>query len=363
MPFFSNCSKNAAIINELGLRVIEIDRLNEDITNLQSKLDNKTKEHDTVLKTHDDAVLNITAFTIEISMLKSNLEQHEIVNEALSDKVNELNVDNIDKKTLINELTNRYNIELNKLRATINTLKDKEKELSEENINISNELNIIKNSAVNTNTVIYYFVGYNNKLDKVDLEYDIKKYINNSIYDVHVIVDESMYKSLENIKLGKNLHKIRHTKKNIIEAYDNILCDLNNGKKILLIGENYGGALVNRLLDIIIYNSHKINNISSLDNLFCFTFGSFYNPLRNVIQKPLRKFINSEHIFNYMYKEDLVSKYDFGGIPANIDKDEWTMNTKTFVRWKSSDTTDYELLIDKYMVKETINQMIKKYNI
>ena len=64
-----------------------------------------------------------------------------------------------------------------------------------------------------------------------------------------------------------------------------------------------------------------------------------------------------------MYKQDIVSKYDIGGIPNNIDSDNWTMNTKTFVRWKNIDSNDYKLIMDTYMVKDIIQKMIKKYNI
>jgi hypothetical protein len=363
MSLFSNCYKNKALITELDSKVKKIEELEEQISEIQSILDNKTKEYKLSIEKCSSSEAYIKKSSHEINKLNSKLEQHQIVNEALSDKVNELNVDNIDKTTLINELTNRYNLELNKLRVTIDNLRIKETEILELNTTLTLELNTIKKTTIIPNTVIYYFVGYNNKIDKVDREYDIKTYMENSVSDVHVINDESMYKSLENIKLGKNLHKIRHTKKIITEAFDNILGDLNNGKKIILIGENYGGALVNRLLDIIIYNHHKIHKLGALDSLFCFTFGSFYNPLRNVIQKSLMKFINSEHIFNYMYKEDIVSKYDVGGIPINIDSENWTMNTKTFIRWKNADTTDYQTIMDKYMVKDTVQQIIKKYNI
>lgn len=363
MSIFSSCCKNKALITELDSKEKKIEELKEQISEIQSILDNKTKEYELSTEKFNSSEVSIKKSSLEINKLNSKLEQHQIVNEALSDKVNELNVDNIDKTTLINELTNRYTIELNKLRANIEILRTKEREMLELNTNLTCELNTIKKNTIIPNTVIYYFVGYNNKIDKVDREYDIKTYMENYISDVHVIIDESMYKSLENIKLGKNLHKIRHTKKIITEAFDNILGDLNNGKKIILIGENYGGALVNRLLDIIIYNHHKIHKLGALDSLFCFTFGSFYNPLRNVIQKSLMKFINSEHIFNYMYKEDIVSKYDVGGIPINIDSENWTMNTKTFIRWKNAGTTEYQSIMDKYMVKDTVQQMIQKYNI
>ena len=47
----------------------------------------------------------------------------KVINEALKDKINEMNIDNLDKDTLIEELTNRYKIELEKLRSQLDIYK------------------------------------------------------------------------------------------------------------------------------------------------------------------------------------------------------------------------------------------------
>ena len=133
-------------------------------------------------------------------------------------------------------------------------------------------------------------MGYNYKKDKIDLEYDVKKFMDNKISEVHVEFDNSMYNALENMKIGKNLHKIRNTKKIVKDAYDNILGDLNNGKKIILIGENYGGAIVNRLLDMFIQDFKKLTDANPNDivlyNIFV-DLKDLYNKFRTHVRKTL----------------------------------------------------------------------------
>ena len=158
-------------------------------------------------------------------------------------------------------------------------------------------------------------------------------------------------------------HKIRNTKKIVKDAYDNILGDLNNGKKIILIGENYGGAIVNRLLDMFIQDFKKITNLSNLSNLYCFIFGSFYSPERHQIQKHLQKYISSDHVFNYIFYNDISFKYDVGEIPPNTDKDSWTMNPKTFLRWKLIDSKDTYNIMNSYDVLPIVKRTITKLGI
>jgi hypothetical protein len=347
------------IINEKNN---QIEKLNKDLSRANNELSNLTENLEKVNLRNNLIETRLTSINNELRKSNIALGEQKVINEALKDKINEMNIDNLDKDTLIDELTNRYKIELEKLRSQLDIYKKTQNELRLKNNTLSDELSFMRNSALANNIIIYYFVGYNYKKDKVDLEYDVKTFMENKISEVHIQFDNSMYNSLENIKLGKNLHKIRTTKKNVKEAFDNIIGDLKNGKKTILIGENYGGAIVNRLLDMLIleYNTYDIN---ILNNLTSFTFGSFYNPDRHLIQKNISKYINSNQIFNYIYKEDLVTKYDVGEIPKSIDNDSWSMNTKNFLRWKSSEIEDQDILVNSYDVLSIVKSKIKEKGI
>ena len=353
----------ANLENEINNKDIEISTLNKEIE--EYKLKEKTHSDELrILNENNTALrLNIDKNRQKLNELTASLEQYKVVNEALTDKVNEFNTDLHDKESVLEELTKRYNIELDKLKNQIKLSSIANEQLNIKNKELSDQLYAVRQEEINKNIVIYYFVGYNYTKDKIDLEYDVKKFLDNKISDVHIEFDNSMYNALENMKFGKNLHKIRNTKKIVKDAYDNILGDLNNGKKIILIGENYGGAIVNRLLDMFIQDFRKINNLSNLGNLYCFIFGSFYSPERHQIQKQLQKYIRSDHIYNYIYDKDLSAKYDVGEIPPNVDNDSWSMNPKTFLRWKITDNEDTESVMNSYQVLPTVKSTITKLGI
>ncbi len=349
---------------------IELSEKQQEIDNLQIKIDsiqNINKQKDTIITNISNEKLDMQK---SLEQLNSKLQtchiaanDQQILTEVLNDKLKELNTDNHDKDSIINELTNRYNKELDKFKLIIAENDKNKQELIETQQKLNKQLEEYKTQQLFKNIVIFYFVGYNYKKDPVDLEYDIKKFMDNKISEVHIGFDTSMYTALENMKSGKNLHKIRNTKKIVKEAFDNIIVDLNNEKKIILIGENYGGAIVNRLLDMFITHSAKFEKLAYLDNLFTFTFGSFYNPDRHLIQKSLSKYINSEHIYNYIYKNDLSANYDVGDQPPNIDNDSWTMNPKTLLRWKETDIKDTSMLMNNYDVLNSVKKTIVKLGI
>tara|TARA_Y100000389_G_C17470302_1_gene529869 strand:+ start:2671 stop:3762 length:1092 start_codon:yes stop_codon:yes gene_type:complete len=345
-------SKNS----EISTLTIKVEELNKNSANNLLEIDRLKDKHLELNVTNSKLVSKLNEITHE-------LEQYKVVNEALTDKVNEFNTDNHDKQNLIDEMTKRYNLELDKLNILIKTHQSINEQIEVKNKELEDQLYTIRKEEVTKNIVIYYFVGYNYNKDKIDLEYDVKKFMDNKISEVHIEFDNSMYNALENMKIGKNLHKIRNTKKIVKDAYDNILGDLNNGKKIILIGENYGGAIVNRLLDMFIQDFKKITNLSNLSNLYCFIFGSFYSPERHQIQKHLQKYISSDHVFNYIFDNDISSKYDVGEIPPNTDKDSWTMNPKTFLRWKLTDSKDTDNIMNSYDVLPSVKRTITKLGI
>ncbi len=353
----------SAFTEELNSKDAEIITLTDKIKELNQKEDINLLEIDRLKDTNLELNVSNSKLVSKINVITRELEQYKVVNEALTDKVNEFNTDIHDKQTLIDEMTKRYNLELDKLNVLIQTHISINEQIELRNKELENQLYTVRQEEVAKNIVIYYFVGYNYNKDKIDLEYDVKKFMDNKISEVHIEFDNSMYNALENMKIGKNLHKIRNTKRIVKDAYDNILGDLNNGKKIILIGENYGGAIVNRLLDMFIQDFKKIANLSNLSNLYCFIFGSFYSPERHQIQKHLQKYISSDHVYNYIYDNDISSKYDVGEMPPNVDKDSWTMNPKTFLRWKLTDNKDTDFIMNNYDVLPNVKRTITKLGI
>jgi hypothetical protein len=350
--------------------LVELENRNNEIVELKSKIDELSKKDtdhvaDIAKLNNTNLELNVnnTKLLTKIKELNHELEQYKVVNEALTDKVNEFNTDNHDKQILIDEMTKRYNLELDKLNTQLKSYKSINQDIEKKNLELTNQLFAARQEEISKNIVIYYFVGYNYKKDKIDLEYDVKKFMDNKISEVHVEFDNSMYNALENMKIGKNLHKIRNTKKIVKDAYDNILGDLNNGKKIILIGENYGGAIVNRLLDMFIQDFKKLTNLTNLSNLYCFIFGSFYSPERHQIQKNLQKYISSDHIYNFIYNKDLSARYDVGESPPNVDKESWSMNPKTFLRWRLTDEENIDKVMNNYEVLPTVKNTITRLGI
>ena len=356
--------------NIKAVNLIELENRNKEIAELKHKIGTLSKENQDYISnvtklnnTNLELDINNKKILAKIKELNYELEQYKIVNEALTDKVNEFNTDIHDKQILIDEMTKRYNLELDKLNTQIKLYKSQKEDIVKKNVELTNQLFASRQEEISKNIVIYYFVGYNYKKDKIDLEYDVKNFMNNKISEVHIEFDNSMYNALENMKIGKNLHKIRNTKRIVKDAYDNILGDLNNGKKIILIGENYGGAIVNRLLDMFIQNFKKFTNLANLSNLYCFIFGSFYSPERHQIQKNLQKYISSDHIYNFLYNKDLSAKYDVGEAPPNVDKDSWSMNPKTFLRWRLTDEENVDKVMNNYEVLPTVKNTITRLGI
>ena len=101
-----------------------------------------------------------------------------------------------------------------------------------------------------------------------------------------------MYTTLQILKNNKAPPKIAHNKRILTGSLDAIKKQLNNGKRVILIGENFGGAAINRIIDILIKNSDSHFDIKLLDSLYSFTFGSYYCPIRLDIPSKMAEYIN-----------------------------------------------------------------------
>ena len=122
--------------------LVELENRNKEIIELKSKIDELSKKDtnhvaDITKLNNTNLELNVnnTKLLTKIKELNHELEQYKVVNEALTDKVNEFNTDNHDKQILIDEMTKRYNLELDKLNTQLKSYKsikvNKNFELSE----------------------------------------------------------------------------------------------------------------------------------------------------------------------------------------------------------------------------------------
>lgn len=308
-------------------------------TILSNKITDLTQENNMLTDRVNELSRYKSTTDISLEDLQSKLDkcyamagEQSTVNNTLSDKLVELQTDIEDKHELINQLTNKYSQSDTINQKLIDGLKNETTALIHENTILNNNIIDLK-SLLPTNTVLYYFVGSNYDHANNSLLLDLKKYFKNTFDNINIEYDETMYTTLKSIKTGKKVHKIRTSKKTLLSAYDNILRDLNNSKKIVMIGNNYGGAVINRILDKLLVNTHKISNIDFLANMFCFTFGSFYIPGRAKISKKCKKYITDSNIQNYIYTTDYSANYHVGKMPNELSDTTWCPNRSNFSKW------------------------------
>ena len=243
-----------------------------------------------------------------------------------SDKLKELTTDIDDKQLKLQQTQTKYNNMRSSYEDQIMSLKSKIKDLTPSNI------------------VLFYFVGTDYNMDQNSLNNDslietIKKKFKEFYDKIFLKVDPSMYDTLEILKNNNKPHKIYYNKKIISTSIGDIKRELNNGKKVILIGENYGGAVVNRILDSFIKQNNKSFNSYLLDKMYSFTFGSYYNPIRTNIPSNLTEYINSNHIQNYIYVNDISSQH-IPDRPEHIDHNKWTEYPERLMLWSLDDEKD-----------------------
>ena len=110
------------IINEKNK---QIEKINEDLSRANKELSNLTENLEKVNLKNNLIETRLTNINNELRKSNIALGEQKVINEALKDKINEMNIDNLDKDTLIEELTNRYKIELEKLRSQLDIYKKK----------------------------------------------------------------------------------------------------------------------------------------------------------------------------------------------------------------------------------------------
>jgi hypothetical protein len=288
-------------------------------------------------KSNTDLSLNDLQVKLQTCHIAAN--DQASVNNTLSDKVTELQTDIEDKHDLVEQLTKKFTECASINQTLIDDLKNEAVQLIHKNTALNNNILHLK-TLLPSNVILYYFVGSQYTPGKNSLLLDLKKHFKNTFDSINIQYDASMYTTLQSIKVGKEVHKIRASKKTLIAAFGNILRDLNNGKKIVMIGDNYGGAVINRLIDKLLLNTNKLDNIEFLSNMFCFTFGSFYIPTRDDIPKKLKTYINRRNIQNFIYNSDCSTNYHVGKIPNNISLTTWTPNVSNLSKWSVSTKTD-----------------------
>ena len=91
-----------------------------------------------------------------------------------------------------------------------------------------------------------------------------------------------------------------------------------------------------------------------LQNLYCYTFGSPYNPSRNYIPKSIQHFVNSNNIANYIFKDDVITKYDNGTPPGNLYYNTWVKDQCRLEKWALPNCEDPLEIHFSYNVLDTI---------
>ena len=195
-----------------------------------------------------------------------------------------------------------------------------------------------------------------NSLNKSSIIDTIKNKFKEFFDTIFLKIDPSMYDTLEILKSNKKPHKIYYNKKIITGSIDHIKRELNNGKKVILIGENYGGAVINRIIDSFIKQNNKSFNMALLDNMYSFTFGSYYCPIRTDIPSNLTEYINTNHIQNYMYVNDISAKH-IPDQPEHIDN-EWTEYPERLMKWSTSNDEDPYKIHYSYNVLDIVYNYI-----
>ena len=247
--------------------------------------------------------------------------------ETSKDKLKELTIDIEDKNNELLNISQKYDSMVGSYNQKIKELEKKIRELTP------------------SDTVLFYFVGTNYKLDQNTsdnkLLSSIKNKFNEFFDKIFIRIDPSMYTTLQILKNNKIPPKIAHNKRILTGSLDAIKKELNNGKKVILIGEDFGGAVINRIIDILIKNSDSYFNIQLLDNLYSFTFGSYYCPIRTNIPSKMAEYINSSHINNYLYDNDISAKLlDSNKNDLDVLHTCWNFQIDRLINWKKSDLLD-----------------------
>ena len=184
-----------------------------------------------------------------------------------------------------------------------------------------------------TNKILFYFAGFHKNLPTKGFYDEFK----NVFDDIIIKKDDFIHNTLQKIKTNKKLQKIGINRKIIKGSYDEINKYLIDGKKVYLFGENFGGSVINRIIDLYTYKDINSDITPLLNNLYCYTFGSFYNPNRKFYPKSLSHFINENHIYNFLYRNDIVTNYENGTTPKNVLKTKWVSNICRFEKWSTLD--------------------------
>jgi len=270
-------------------------------------------------------------------------------NHILKNVIAELEADKQNSINTINEYKNKTDNFLAKIDELENDIKilNHNKELQCDKLEKHNktitDLQTILRQYENTiadltpsNTVLFYFTGYNNSKNKDKIKNNIKNTLKNKVDKIFIKTDGSMYNPLKNSKYTKKVPKIPLNRKIIKGSFGQINDNLKNGKKVVLVGENYGGSVINRIIDLYIRDYTMYDVTDLLQNLYCYTFGSPYNPSRNYIPQPIQSFVNSNNIANYMFKDDIITKYDNGTPPANLEYNTWIKDQCRLEKWSLS---------------------------
>ena len=260
---------------------------------------------------------------IELYQKDTNINQEL---ETSRDKLTELKTDIIDKNIELSNISSKYSAIIDNYTKRINELEKKIRELTPSDI------------------VLFYFAGTNYNLDQntsgtklIDI---IKKTFNELFDKIFIRIDPSMYNTLQILKTNKLPHKIAHNKRILTGSLEAIKTQLLSGKRVILVGENFGGAAINRIIDILIKNSDNHFDINLLDNLYSFTFGSYYCPLRTNIPSKMTEYINSSHINNYLFDNDISSNLMDNVIDIDILHSCWNCENDRLIMWKKSDLFD-----------------------
>ena len=246
--------------------------------------------------------------------------------ETSKDKLKELTIDIEDKNSELSNINSKYLGIVDSYKQKITELEKKIRELTP------------------SDTVLFYFVGTDYKLDQNTSNtklIDVIKTKFNEFFDkIFIRIDPSMYTTLQILKNNKAPPKIAHNKRILTGSLDAIKKQLNNGKRVILIGENFGGAAINRIIDILIKNSDSHFDIKLLDNLYSFTFGSYYCPIRLDIPSKMAEYINSSHIKNYLYDKDISAELLDNKTDIDILHSCWNSQNDRLIMWKKSDLLD-----------------------
>ncbi len=315
--------KSHILNNVIQEKEIQIDNITNELNNVNIKLDKLINENE---------------------KQKQNIEKLEQDKSVDKDKLNELTVDIEDKELLIQQQIDKCESIKEVYDNKIKELESKIKELTP------------------SNTVLFYFPGTNYELDQnssknMTIIDTIKSKFKEFFDKIFIRVDPSMYNTLEILKTNSKPRKIPYNKKIITGSFDAIKRELNNGKKVILIGENFGGTVINRIIDTFIKKHKTSFNFKLLDNMYAFTFGSYYTPDRTTIPSDLTEYINNKHIHNYIYANDISAQF-IENKPESILHSTWVECPKTLTLWSLSNLNDPWEIHYSYETVENVHKYI-----